>query len=118
MFKLGAASRTGNYRPEKDRRPVQFEIAKQTRTALEIGYPRPRNEGAVSISGPFPSAATPLDSAICWIIHAWLDAPNKAAQIQSASGSASARTHEAGEHGARSGIEVDDALSVAEQIDL
>jgi integrase len=34
---LGAASRTGNYRPEKAGRPVQFEVAEQTRTVLELG---------------------------------------------------------------------------------
>jgi hypothetical protein len=37
---------------------------------------------------------------------------------ESASGSASARTHEAGEHRALSGIEIDDAVSTAEQVEL
>ena len=120
----------------KTGRPVQFEIADPDR-GRRLAIRDRGSEGAVSIPEPFPSAAAPLDPEYARIVHAWADSAGldssaygthsmprtKAAQIYKKTGNLRAVQLLLGHTKLEStvrflGIEVDDALSIAEQVEL
>ena len=101
-----------------------------------VGRPR-YSQGPVLVPGPFPGTGAPVDTPICadrpplgracrsrrfGLWHA-LDAPNEAAQIYKKTGNLRAVQlllgHTKLENTVRYlGIEVDDALSISEQVEI
>ena len=123
---------------KKTGRPVQFEITEQTRAPPGLASEGHRERRQISFPEPLPGATAPLDTAVyARIVHAWVESAGldgsaygthsmrrtKAAQIYKKTGNLRAVQLLLGHTKLEStvrylGIEVDDALSISEQVEL
>ena len=133
IYAAGRVRERGTVIQKKTGRPVQFEITEQTRAAVAdwLSELAPTKEGYL-----FPSRfrAQPHLSTrqYACIVHAWVQSTGldssaygthsvrrtKAAQIYKKTGNLRAVQLLLGHTKLESGIEVDDALSIAEQVEL
>jgi site-specific recombinase XerC len=121
---------------KKTGRPVQFEITEQTHASTQNWLPKVDEEDKVPLPEPLPSAAPPVDMPIC-AVQAWVESAGvdssaygthsmcrpKAAQIYKKTRNLRAVQLLVGHTKLEStvrylGIEVDDVLSISEQVEL
>jgi integrase len=118
---------------KKTGRPVQFEISEQSMNSVEAWLPMLRTTGSRYL---FPSRLHISTRQYARLVHRWVQSigleatsygthsmrRTKAARIYRKTGNlrspTSPRTHRVGKHRPISRNEVDDALNIAEQIDL